>query len=199
MAGKRVDWLTGSTIAAVGKIANEKARAKVMQKTPGKRARCWASDGEYVWFRRKIATPAFVNRLNGQIAKGELKHMTTQDDVEIYVIQTGSPLKRAAVDLTALDMQTLVRETVIAACRADWVMFVDGLEEVAHRFRNARYSDGKPAEEAFAKQLYQEKLAYIFRLVELRGGPTPQMIDRAVQALRSKRGADNKRILVMGR
>ena len=187
-----VDWLTGT------KLPNERARATSMQKRASGKNRCWASDGEYVWFRRKIATPAFVNRLTTQLAKGELKHLTTQDDVEIYIVQEGSPLKRPARDLTVVDMQTLTREARIAACRGDWPTFLDSLEEVAGRYRNAVYSDGKPAETPFAKQLYHDRIGHIFNMIRLAGGPSQETIDREVQALRKRRGAETKRILTVG-
>lgn len=187
-----IDWMTGT------KLPDERRRAKSMQQRASGKQRCWASDGEYVWFRRKIASPMFVKRLTTQIAKGELKHLTTQDDVEIYVVQEGSPLKRPARDLTRVDMQTLTREARIAACRGDWPTFLDALEEVASRYKNAVYSDGKPAQESFTRQLYHERLTHIFNMIKLAGGPSQELIDREVQALRQRRGAETRRILTVG-
>lgn len=199
MAGKReVDWLTGSKIEASTKLSNEHGRAKSMQKRASGKNRCWASDGEFVWFRRKIATPAFVNRLTTQIAKGELKHLTTQDDVEIYQIQESSPLKRATRDLGAVDLQTLTREARISACRRDWATFVDALEELAFRLKNAVYSDGKPAREDFMREVYSDRVTHIFNMIKLAGGPSQMEIDREVQALRQKRGAAQRRVMTLG-
>lgn len=187
-----VDWLTGT------KLPNERARAKSMQKRDTGRSRCWASDGQFVWFRRKIATPAFVTRLNGQIAKGELKHLTTQDDVEIYEIQQGSPLKRAYGDFGVVPIQTLTRIARVSACTSDWVTFVDVLEEGAHRFKNAVYSDGKPADANFARERYGDWLGHVFNMIKIAGGPAQTTIDREVQAVRQRRGAENKRIMTLG-
>ena len=49
----------------------------------------WASDGAFVWFRRKLANPATLERHNRFLATGEYKHVGTQDDVEIYELMPG--------------------------------------------------------------------------------------------------------------
>lgn len=184
------DWLEiGGKAARVTtpKLRNENKRGKAVQKRIGQKARSWVSDGQYVWYRPKLANPAIKQRLADQVARGELKHVTTSDDVQIYAVQATSPFHRTEQDLTAVNLPTVVRGAVKAACRGDWVTFIDSLEEVALRFKNARYSDGKTADEKFCKQLYEEKITYIFQLIALRGGPSPQTIDREVAALRMRR------------
>lgn len=169
------------------KIRAEAKRGKAVQKRIGQKARSWVSDGQYVWYRPKLANPAIRQRLADQVARGELKHVTTSDDVQIYAVQATSPFHRTEQDLTAVNLPTVVRGAVLAACKHDWATFLDSLEEIALRYKNARYSDNKPGEEAFTKQLYQEKLAHIFNLIRLRGGPDPRVIDAEVAALRRRR------------
>lgn len=169
------------------KIRNEGKRGKAVQKRIGQKARSWVSDGQYVWYRPKLANPAIKQRLADQVARGELKHVTTSDDVQIYGVQATSPFHRQEQDLTAVNLPTVVRGAVLAACKHDWTTFLDSLEEIATRFKNARYSDGKPADEKFCKQLYEEKVGYIFQLIRLRGGPDPRVIDQEIAALRRRR------------
>lgn len=161
-----------------------------------KRTKSWDCDGEFVFYRAKLANPAIKQRLADQLAKGELKYMATSDDVQIYAVQKTSPFSRPAMSLQAIDMQTLCREIRLAAVRRQWNVFLDGLEELASRYKNSIMSDGKPPEPGFARQLYQEKLTHIFHMITLAGGPSQQEIDRGVQALRAKRGAANKKILL---
>jgi hypothetical protein len=92
----------------------------------------------------------------------------------------------------------LHREARIAACRRDWPTFLDSLEELAFRFKNATYSDGKPAEAGFAQQMYHERVGHIFNMIRIAGGPSQQEIDREIQSLRQKRGAKTSRVLTLG-
>jgi len=183
-------------ISSGTKITQELTRGKAAVKRVSGKSRAWVCDGEYVWFRRNKANPATKQRLTDQIARGELKHVTTSDDVEIYKVQASSPFARKQRDLTTLDMQTVVRETVIACCKRDYQTFLDGLAEVAHRIKNARYSDGRPADAKFAEMLYQEKVEHIFNLIRLRRGPSQAEIDQEVSALRSRRGEGGRMIVL---
>lgn len=194
---KKTDWLTldeavlpktEPRIESTGKITRETTRGKAAQKKPAGRSRAWTCDGEYIWYRPKLANPAIKSRLAKQLAAGELKHVSTQDDVQVYQVLPKSAFHRPALDLTAVNLSSVVRYAVVAACKGDWVAFVDGLSEISHRYKNAQYSDGKPGENGFTRLLYQEKLTHVFHLIRLRGGPSPQLIDREVSALRARRG-----------
>jgi hypothetical protein len=176
-------------------LPKDSKRGKTMS---AKRRKAWDCDGEFVYFRPKLANPATKERLTTQLAKGELKYMTTSDDVQIYAVQETSPFARPTLDMKAIDLQTLCREIRMAAVRRQWAVFLDGLEELASRFKNCRMSDGKPPEAGFAKILYSERLSHIFNMIRMSGGPSQEEIDREVQALRQRRGADVKRILVAG-
>lgn len=184
------DWLdlgSDSRISAGTKLPGEITRAPAVTKRASGKSRSWVCDGEYVWFRRKKANPAIKERLTDQLARGELKHVTTSDDVEIYKVLAKSPFHRSARDLTTLDMQTVTRETVLAVCKRDFATFLDGLEEIANRVKNARYTDGKPADANFARELYSDRVNHVFNMIRLRGGPSQAEIDKEVQALRSRR------------
>lgn len=184
------DWLEigdSKSRITTPKLRGENTRGKAVHKKASGRSRSWVSDGQYVWYRPKSANPAIRQRLADQLARGELKHVTTSDDVQIYEVQKTSPFHRPEMDLTRVNLPTVTRRAVIAACKGDWATFLDSLEEVAFRFKNAVYSDGKPADEKFERQLYQEKVSYIFNLIKLRGGPSPQLIDQEVAALRARR------------
>lgn len=200
MASTEDNWLDigdSPKITTTAKLPNENTRGKAITKRTSGKSRSWVCDGEYVWFRRNKANPAIKQRLTDQLARGELKHVTTSDDVEIYKVLPSSPFARTQRDLTTLDMQTVVRETVLACCRRDYQTFVDGLGEVAHRIKNARYSDGKPADPNFASMLYNEKVEHIFHLINLRRGPSPAEIDREVSALRARRGEGSGRVILL--
>jgi hypothetical protein len=200
MSATDSDWLDiapGATITSVTKLPLETKRGKAAIKKASGKSRAWTCDGEYVWFRRKKANPATLQRLTDQIARGELRHVTTSDDVEIYKVLASSPFHRPGRDLTAIDLPTLMRETVIAACKRDFATFVDGLAELAHRVKNARYTDGKPADPGFAAILYQEKLEHVFNLIRLRGGPSVAEIDREVAALRARRKDGNGSLILL--
>lgn len=199
MADVSDNWLdigSSPTISTPTKLPRETQRGKAVTKRASGKSRSWVCDGEYVWFRRNKANPAIKQRLTDQLARGELKHVTTSDDVEIYKVLAKSPFHRPARDFTTLDMQTVTRETVIAVCKRDFATFLDGLEEIANRVKNARYTDGKPADPNFARQLYEERLTHVFNMIRLRGGPSQAEIDREVQALRSRR-KDGERSMIL--
>jgi hypothetical protein len=154
------------------------------------RNRVWWCDGEYVFFRRKRANPATLERHNKFTSVGNYVHVETQDDVEIYQLQEGSPFKRRALDLGAIPMSDVQRQAVLAACRRDYKTFIDCLSEISARLKDAFH-------EAFAKTLYTERLNYIFQLIQLRGGPTQVEIDSAVRAERDARGSRPKRMIYL--
>lgn len=200
MTGVTTDtsWLDGPAAISTTKLRGENKRGKGMAKTAGRKVKSWDCDGQYVFFRRKIANPAIVQRLMAQLAKGELKYVMTSDDVEMYEVQTTSPFHRTeAAAFGPLDLPTLQRTIILAACKHKWDDFVDGLSELAGRMKNAVYTDGKPAEEPFMRMLYQERLAHIFSMIRQRRGPDPAVIDREVGALRQKRGEHRSRTSIL--
>lgn len=192
-------WLDDVTPqVASTKLRGEGKRGKAMAKQPGKRVKSWDCDGQYVFFRRKIANPATVQRLMTQLAKGELKYIATSDDVEMYEVQTTSPFHRKeASQFGPMDLPTLQRFIIVSACKYKWDDFVDGLAELAGRMKNAVYTDGKPAEEPFMRMLYQERLTHIFNMIRQRRGPDPAVIDREVASLRTKRGEHRSRSIML--
>lgn len=199
MTGTDTSWLGDATPAlSTPKLRNDKKRGESMRKVAGRKVKSWDCDGQYVFFRRKIANPAIVQRLMTQLAKGELKYIATSDDVEMYEVQTTSPFHRKeATAFGPMDLQTLQRFIIVSACKYKWDDFVDGLSELAGRMKNAVYTDGKPAEEGFMRMLYQERLTHIFNMIRQRRGPDPAVIDREVMALRQKRGDQRSRSILL--
>lgn len=172
------------------KLPGEKKRAPSMQRKLLGKSRTWASDGEYVYFRRKQANPATLQRHEQFLKTGNYKHISTQDDVEIYQLQEGSAFKRGPVNLAALNYGDVRRQAIVAACRRDWGVFVDALQEMAGRLKGAYH-------ESMATQIYNEQLAHVFSMIAFRGGPSPMETDREVAALRTRRGDNRSRVIAL--
>jgi hypothetical protein len=174
------DWLELPTVESAVKLPGEKQRGKRMQHGLGKK-KVWASDGSFVWFRRKLANPATLERHERFLSTGEYQYLGTQDDVEIYKLMPGSPFKRVeAVDFGALKFYDARRQTIRAAVRRDWATFIDGLEHLAGGIKGAY-------DPAMAKTVYNDLLSYVFVQVAMRGGPSQEEVDREVVALRKRR------------
>lgn len=173
-------WLELPRVESGVKLPEEKKRAKRMQHGLGKK-KIWASDGEYVHFRRKMANPATLERHERFIASGEFQYLGTQDDVEIYKLLPTSPFKRQeAINFGALKFYDVRRQTIRAAVRRDWATFVDGLEHLAGGIKGTY-------DPAMAKTVYNDLLSYVFVQVAMRGGPSQEETDREVAALRTRR------------
>lgn len=210
-------WLEapeGAKIEAGQKLADEKSRARQMQEgTSHMRKRMWHCDGDYVFFRRRMAStpmpgapdglnPHLVQRHNKMIAAGEYKHVATQDDVEIYELTESSPLKRKGIDLGACNLSQVRWYAIYAVLGKfpgsptrrdpDYGLFCDCLEEMSSRIK-AMYHDAQ------AKQVYNEELAYTFHLINQAGGPSQGMIDFGVQAIRKKRGQGTGKVILLPR
>ena len=182
------DWLD---IRSGGKkLTRDKTRAPTMQKSALGRTRVWASDGEYVYFRRKKSNPETLKRHEAFLKTGDYQHVQTQDDVEIYKLMPTSPFARPQRDLTTLDAYNVRREAALAACRRDWATFVDALSELSTRIKS-QYHD------SFARTVYEDNLTAVFLAIDMRGGPSRVEIDREVKALRTRRGEDRKRLLIL--
>ena len=160
-----------------------------MQHGLGKK-KIWASDGAFVWFRRKLANPATLERHNRFLATGEYKHVGTQDDVGIYELMPASPFKRAeTINFSELKFYDARRQTIRAAVRRDWATFIDGLEHLAGGIKGAY-------DPAMAKTVYNDLLSYVFVQIAMRGGPAQTEVDREVQALRKRRGERSSALLM---
>lgn len=196
-----LDWLditpdpvpTASAVRIEGgkKLPLEARRAKAMQKQMVGKSRVWATDGEFVWFRRKKSNPETLARHNRFIATGNYKHIYTSDDVEVYQLMPGSPFKRAeSVNLLEFNAYDLRRHAARAACRHDWATFLDALEEIASRCKGQ-------LEGEFERQVYGDNLNEVFNSIARRHGPSREIIDREVKALRARRGLDRGRVLLV--
>lgn len=186
-----LDLPDSSRIEAGSKLPREKTRAPSMRKNPLGKSRTWASDGEYVWFRRKQANPATLERHERFLRSGDYAHVGTQDDVEIYKLQPASPFKRKEpLDLRALDMYNVRRQAALSACRRDWAGYVDALEELAGRIKGTY-------DPAFAKTMFGEALNAVENSIAIRGGPAKSEIDRELAAVRKRRGEGKDRKILL--
>lgn len=197
------DWLEIEPTARIesgAKLTGERKRAPSMAKKLLGKSRTWASDGEYVYFRRKQANPATLQRHNNFLKSGHFKHIQTQDDVEIYQLQESSPFKRDPDNLTVLTIPQIRRSAVKAAVARDWGLFVDCVSELATKIKSQRWEvDGKKIApgDPFVKDLYEETLQYIFLTVWKSGGPLQAEIDAGVQDVRSRRGEVTNRLVTL--
>lgn len=189
------DWLDiGGENAAVvtsAKMTGETKRMKAMTKRLLGKSRTWMCDGDYVLIRRKQANPETLKRHEEFIAKNEYAYVATYDDIEVYKLQETSPFRRKEpVDLTELDDYNLRRTIARAACRRDWVTYVDALEEIAGRIKG-RYDPG------FGRNVFLDVLADIELMIERRGGPGQAERDREVNAVRKKHGLGRDRAIYL--
>lgn len=194
------------------KIENERARAKAMQAGAGGiKNKVWHCDGEFVYFRRRLAAtpqpgapeglnPHLVARHNKMIANGEYRHVATQDDVEIYELQEHSPFKRKGINLMTQSISQVRWIAIYAATGrypgvagqrdSDWGLFVDCLEEMSSRIKGM-FDAGT------AKMKYNEELSYTFHLLQQAGGPGQGAIDRGVADVMRRRGKTTGKMIIL--
>lgn len=177
----------------------EGKRAKSMAKSPFGKNRIWACDGEYVWFRPYryvngekvlVANPTTFERHKQYLAQGHYVHVETQDDVEVYRVTDESPFKRQGLYLGEIPDNLLPRMVAKAACRRDWVEYVDILEELAGRLKGQLGP-------ATGKVAYDERLQYISNLISMRGGPSPAECAAGLSMVRAKRGHGGRKVIVL--
>lgn len=197
------DWLDDKPsvrIESGAKLTGERKRAPSMAKKLLGKSRTWACDGEYVYFRRKQANPATLQRHNNFLKSGHFKHIQTQDDIEIYQLQEASPFKREPENLTVLTIPMIRRAAVKAGVARDWGLFVDCISELATKFKSQRWEvDGKKVspDDGFVKNMYDEALQYIFLTIWKSGGPLQPEIDAGVQEVRQRRGETVSRLVTL--
>lgn len=197
------DWLDDKPTVRIesgAKLTGERKRAPSMAKKLLGKSRTWACDGEYVYFRRKQANPATLQRHNNFLKSGHFKHIQTQDDIEIYQLQEASPFKREPENLTVLTIPMIRRAAVKAGVARDWGLFVDCLSELAVKFKSQRWEiDGKKIspDDGFVKNMYEEALQYVFLTIWKSGGPLQAEIDAGVQSVRARRGESTSRLVTL--
>lgn len=199
------DWLDLGDDAArieTARVPNETNRAQIMQAGAmlGK-DRVWFTDGDYIWFRRKKANPATLQRHNRFTAAGDYEHIGTHDDVEVYKLKPQSVFAtKRELNISELDDYNIRRQAAIAAVKRQWETFQDIMSYLRERV-NARYQDpqrpGAPT--PFAEQIYAELYAGIMHSIAMRHGPSPQEINRELMALAARKGQTQKRIITLGR
>jgi hypothetical protein len=188
-------------IEAGKKIDHEPLRGRVMFQAVKGRKRTWACDGQYVFFRRKNCygvTPegrtetnhVAIQRHEQFINNGDYEYVETQDDVEICKINPQSAFFRKGLYMGELDDAAVRRTVAVAACKRDWVLYVDALTELSGRIK-AQVAD------RLAPLVYQDALTYIEVMIAQRGGPTPQECAAGLQNVRVKRGEGSGRVIML--
>lgn len=186
-----LDLPKSASITSGAKLPDEQKRFKGIIKSLVGKSKTWACDGEYVAFRRRSANPASLERHERFLRTGDYKHVTTQDDVEIYQLMPSSPFKRKEpVNFAAMRFYDARRHTIRAAVARDWATFIDGLEYLSGMLKGQYH-------EATARVAYNDMLEYIFIQVAMRGGPSRQETDREVAALRTRRGDNRSAISIL--
>jgi hypothetical protein len=182
------------------KVNRASMRGKAMFQAVNGRKRIWACDGEYVFFRRKScidpAQPGLVHaaitRHQRFLDRGDYTYVETQDDVEICKVNEQSPFYRqGGVYLGQLSEGGLNRAVVLAACKRDWVLYADVLEELAGRVKGKWQTEGQRT------VCWNEHLAYIDHLVSLRGGPTPEERGVNLARVRQARGEGKGKVILL--
>ena len=217
MTGKPVDefsWLDVADDAPieqtlhvpnVGKLPGEvmQAGAKL-----GK-DRVWFTDGDYIWFRRRLANPATLERHNRFTANGDYEHIGTSDDVEVYKLNEKSPFKirppeRAGaqprvLDLAQMDWYNVRRQAAKAAVRRDWKTFRDIVAFMRESLnRNVGQDTESKWTQGFCDTIWAETYQALMLSIKMRGGPTPVEINAALNGLRVKDGASVGRLITIG-
>lgn len=185
---------TAKRVKSGGKLTEEQKRFKSMARTSVTgRQRVWACDGEYVAVRLNTANPHTRERHQRFLDAGHYEHVETQDDVQVFRLLNGSPFKRGTPLLVdGLPLLDVKRQAVQAACRRDWVCYLDIIEELATRYKN-QYDP------AFAKLCFDETLERMMITIAMSGGPSAVEVSAGMSNVRKKRGYESKRVIIPGR
>lgn len=189
----------GPALEAGSKLDHARDRGKPMQRRFGSRDRIWSCDGEFVYFRpfsfvggvkTARANPTTMDRHNRALSAGHYEYVETQDDVEIYRVTAESPFARRSMYLGEMRDGDVRRQVAIAACKRDWTLYVDALEELFGRIKNRGYDPGMET------RVREDMLNYIGILIQMRGGPTPAECGAGLQGVRAKRGEGRGRVVL---
>ena len=187
------------TLAAGSKLDHARDRGQPMQHRFGSKDRIWSCDGEYVYFRpysyvdgvkTARANPTTLERHNRALRAKHYEYVETQDDVEIYRVTPNSPFARQPMYLGRMRDGDVRRQVAIAACKRDWPLYTDALEELFGRVKSRGYDPGMEA------RVREDLLKYIDILIQMRGGPTPAECGAGLQSVRLKRGEGQGRLIV---
>jgi len=190
------DWLEipgEGRITAGRKLAKEKNRFKSMAvgavtSGQGGERRVWCCDGRYVAYRPSKAHDATKQRHANFLAAGHYEHVATEDDVQIFKLKPASPFyRKEGLDIQGLGTWECMRQAAIAACKRDWPLYVDVIEEIATRCRTGR-------DPGFASSMFNDHMKQVFSQIQMRGGPTPQECTAGKDNVMRKRGG--RRIIV---
>lgn len=189
------DWLEiGSIEAPKSKVPYDGLRFACMRGS----GRVWACDGEYVAYRPynhvldKAVNPAFEERIAKFRSLGNMKHVGTFDEVEVYQLLEGNPWK-ATIDEVYTAGQSLwkdIRHAAKLVHAREWREYVDLLEAMATGMKAGRNPE-------FARQAWEDAVNQIMITVYQGHGPLPVEIRAGVEnVMRSRGGARSQTLLV---
>ncbi len=151
--------------------------------------RVWACDGEYVAFRPynhvldKIVNPAFQERIEKFRSSGNMKHVGTFDEVEVYQLLEGNPWKATRDEkyIAGKSLWNDIRHAAKLACLREWKDYTDLLEAMATGMKAGRDPD-------FARRAWQDAVEQVMINIYQMGGPTPPEVRAGVENVRASRG-----------
>ena len=207
------DWLDAGTITQ--KTTGLDRRAQIMRAgaQEGKN-RKWHCDGEYIWFRRKEANPATLERHNRFVAQNDYRYVETQGDVEIWELndssqfKTKKPEKKVVqtprgeyeIDLSEFDNYNLMRQAAIRACKYDWQAFHDIMTYLRERIQKQNQAPGAPGVVTpLAENVYADTYVRVMEMINQRNGPSPGQINAELMALLQKDAKNRQRIVTFGK
>ena len=138
------------------------------------RTQAFAQRGGFKYLRRKIASPALLQRLRDDVRAGKLMHVRTDDDVEVYA----KPKRKSVTDLSN---QGLVNEVVRSACAREFQRYRDALSELRARMLGSDLPIGT------SQLMFNDMAQYIALRIARRGGPSMVEIMRETQQRKQNR------------
>jgi hypothetical protein len=132
----------------------------------------------------KEVNPRTKERFSMFIAAGEVKHLGTYDDVQIWEFQKGSPYYHDGNKAYVVGQNYWgdIRQVATLACERKWAEYHDFLEGMAKAMK------GGNRDPAFAKTMWQDALNQIAVAIKQMNGPEEREVNEGFIGVRAKRG-----------
>ncbi len=164
--------------------------------------RVWWCDGEHIWFRRRKANPATLERHNRFVSQGDYQFVATHDDVECYKLREQSifAIKQPkTIDLNTLDFYNVKRLACKAAMKGDWQQFQDIAVYMRDRLnQNVGPNTATKWTQQWADMNFADHYESLIEMVARRNGPSPQQINIELARLMRGKPAATGRVITLG-